>query len=72
MLGSDFKALGVVRSLGRKGFPSVVIDNVPRSAWYDHMKGEAFLNFLLSVGKAYQLEQWIRFPVQVDGKFTQG
>lgn len=77
VLGSDFKALGVVRSLGRKGIPSVVIDNVPRSAWYsryvtkhlawhDHMEGEAFLNFLLSVGKGYGLERWVLFPVQDD------
>lgn len=77
VLGSDFKALGVVRSLGRRGIPSVVIDNVPRSAWYsryvrkhlawhDYMESEAFLNFLLSVGKAYQLEQWVLFPMQDD------
>ncbi len=32
VLGSDFKALGVVRSLGRQGIPSVIIDNQPRSA----------------------------------------
>jgi D-aspartate ligase len=77
VLGSDFKALGVVRSLGRRGIPSIVIDNVPRSAWYsryvtkhlawhDHMEGEAFLNFLLSLAKAYRLEHWVLFPVQDD------
>src|SRR5947209_1045321 len=34
VLGSDFKALGVVRSLGRRGIPSVIIDTLPRSAWF--------------------------------------
>jgi D-aspartate ligase len=29
VLGSDFKALGVVRSLGRRGVPIVVVDNLP-------------------------------------------
>ena len=77
VLGSDFKALGVVRSLGRRGIPSVVIDNVPRSAWFSRyvvkrlswhgpMEGEEFLNFLLSVGKTYRLERWVLFPVQDD------
>jgi D-aspartate ligase len=77
VLGSDFKALGVVRSLGQRGIPSVVVDNVPRSAWHsryvrkhlawhDHLEGEAFLNFLLSVGKSFRLERWVLFPVQDD------
>ena len=68
ILGSDFKALAVVRSLGRKGIPSVVIDSVPRSAWYSRyvkerlawhgaMEGEPFLGFLLGVGKLYGLER---------------
>ena len=75
VLGSDFKALGVVRSLGRKGIASIVIDNVPRSAWFSRyvvkrmywngpMEGEAFLSFLLSIGKEHHLEQWLLFPLQ--------
>jgi predicted ATP-grasp superfamily ATP-dependent carboligase len=75
VLGSDFKALGVVRSLGRQGVPSVVIDNLPRSAWFSRyvvkrfrwngpMDDAAFLNFLLNVGKEHHLEQWMLFPVQ--------
>jgi D-aspartate ligase len=77
VLGSDFKALGLVRSLGQRGIPSVIVDNVPRSAWHsryvrkhlawhDHLEGEAFLNFLLSVGKSFRLERWVLFPVQDD------
>ncbi len=73
VLGSDFKALGVVRSLGRQGVPSVVIDNLPRSAWFSRhvvkrfrwhglMEGPAFLNFLLNIGKEHHLERWVLFP----------
>src|SRR5579859_2486195 len=75
VLGSDFKALGAVRSLGRKGIPSVVIDNLPRSAWFSHyvvkrfqwhgpMEGTDFLHFLLRVGKEHHLGQWMLFPMQ--------
>jgi len=75
LLGSDFKALGVVRSLGQRGIPSIVIDNTPRSAWFSryvvkrfrwrgHMDDDAFVPFLLSVGKQYHLDQWVLFPTQ--------
>ena len=77
VLGSDFKALGVVRSLGRRGILSVVIDNQPRSAWFSRyvtkrfawrgpMEDEAFLSFLLHIGKTHHLEQWVLFPLQDD------
>jgi D-aspartate ligase len=77
VLGSDFKALGIVRSLGRKGIPSVVIDNVPRSAWFSRyvekrlfwrgpMDGEEFLSFLITQGKMHRLEQWVLIPAQDD------
>lgn len=75
VLGSDFKALGVVRSLGRRHIPCIVIDNIPRSAWfsryvYRHFKWEhsmddpAFLPFLLKLGEEYHLRQWVLFPMQ--------
>lgn len=75
VLGSDFKALGVVRSLGRRGIPCVVIDNSPRSAWYSRyvwkrlrwrgsMESDAFLQFVLNNGKALHLERWVLFPLQ--------
>lgn len=75
ILGSDFKALGVIRSLGRRGIPCVVIDNQPRSAWYSRyttrrlhwrhgMSDERFLHFLLNICKQYGLEQWVLFPLQ--------
>ena len=75
VLGSDFKALGIIRSLAQRGIPSVVIDNNPRSAWFSrhvvkrfkwhtNMEGEQFVAFLLNIGKKYHLEQWILYPTQ--------
>ncbi|MBE3560608.1 MAG: ATP-grasp domain-containing protein [Ktedonobacteraceae bacterium] len=73
LLGSDFKALGVARSLGQRGIPSVVVDTLPRSAWFSRyvierfkwegqMDDEQFVSFLLKIGKQYP--QWILFPMQ--------
>ena len=75
LLGSDFKALGVARSLGQRGIPCIVIDDTPRSAWFSryvvkrfhwrgHMDDDDFVPFLLSIGKQYHLEQWVLFPTQ--------
>ncbi|HXX78834.1 MAG TPA: hypothetical protein VEI53_10100 [Ktedonobacteraceae bacterium] len=75
LLGSDFKALGVARSLGEKGIPSIVIDNKPRSAWFSRyvvkrfqwhsqMDDPEFVSFLLQIGKQHHLEQWVLFPMQ--------
>lgn len=75
ILGSDFKALGVVRSLGRRGIPSIVIDNLPRSAWFSRyvvkhflwhgsMDDTAFFDFLLQISQKHSLEQWVLFPLQ--------
>ena len=75
LLGSDFKALGVARSLGEKGIPSVVVDHIPRSAWFSRyvlkrfrwhsqMDDPEFVSFLLQMGKQHHLEQWVLFPMQ--------
>lgn len=75
VLGSDFKALGVARSLGRRGVPIVVVDNTPRSAWYSRyvirrlpwsgaMEGENFRDFLLEAARAHALDGWILLPMQ--------
>ncbi|MGZ3616423.1 MAG: carboxylate--amine ligase [Ktedonobacteraceae bacterium] len=75
LLGSDFKALGVARSLGEKGIPSIVVDNKPRSAWFSRyvvkrfqwhsqMDDPEFVSFLLHMGKQHHLEQWVLFPMQ--------
>jgi D-aspartate ligase len=75
LLGSDFKALGVARSLGQRGIPSVVVDTIPRSAWFSRyvvkrfkwrsqMDDPAFVSFLLNKGKQFHLEHWVLFPMQ--------
>jgi predicted ATP-grasp superfamily ATP-dependent carboligase len=75
VLGSDFKALGVVRGLGRRGIPCVVIDDFPRSAWFSRfvtrrfrwsgaMWGEAFVDFLLRLGREHHFEGWVLLPTQ--------
>ncbi len=75
LLGSDFKALGVIRSLGRRGTRSVVIDNTPRSAWfsryvverrrwYGPMEGERFVEYLLTLGQNPRYAGWLLIPNQ--------
>jgi D-aspartate ligase len=75
LLGSDFKALGVARSLGRRGVPVAVVDNLPRSGWFSRhvskrfrwrgpMYGGAFLTFLLDLAERDAMEGWVLFPAQ--------
>ncbi len=75
LLGSDFKALGVARSLGRRGVPVGMVDNLPRSGWFSRyvskrfrwggpMYGRAFLSFLCDVARRSAMEGWVLFPVQ--------
>lgn len=77
VIGSDFRALGVVRSLGRRHIPCIVIDNLPRSAWFSryvkkkiHWHGslddEKFLHFLLRLAEENHLKQWVLFPMPDD------
>jgi D-aspartate ligase len=75
VLGSDFKALGVVRSLGRRGIPCALVDSLPRSAWFSryvggryrwrgNMCGPAFLDFLLGLADQEGLAGWMLMPAQ--------
>lgn len=75
VLGSDFKALGVVRSLGRRGIPCVLVDGLPRSAWFSRyvmrrfrwsgaMWGPGFLDFLIRLGTVEGFGQWVLMPMQ--------
>jgi D-aspartate ligase len=77
VVGSDFRALGVVRSLGRRRIPCIVIDNLPRSAWFSRytkkrirwhgpLESEEFLRFLLSLAREQHLEQWVLMPMPDD------
>jgi D-aspartate ligase len=77
LLGSDFKALGVARSLGRRGVRVAVVDCMPRSAWFsrhvrgrfrwrDAMQGPAFVDFLLDLARTSGTAGSVLWPAQDD------
>jgi predicted ATP-grasp superfamily ATP-dependent carboligase len=77
LLGSDFKALGVARSLGRRGIRVAVVDTLPRSAWFSRyvgrrfkssgaIRGPDFVDFLLRLAAQESVEGWILWPAQDD------
>lgn len=77
VLGSDFKALGVIRSLGRHGIPGIVVDNQPRSAWFSRyvtqrfswsgsMEDPELADYLLQIGRERHLQNWMLVAAQDD------
>jgi predicted ATP-grasp superfamily ATP-dependent carboligase len=75
LLGSDFKALGVARSLAGHGVPVMIVDDLPRSAWFSRhvakrfrwrgaMWGAPFVEYLMRLARDHRLEQWVLFPLQ--------
>lgn len=81
VLGSDFKALGVIRSLGRHGIPAIVVDGQPRSAWFSRyvtrrfswegsMEDPEFAGFLLELGHQHNLRGWLMVAAQDDAVGT--
>ncbi|HLY31538.1 MAG TPA: ATP-grasp domain-containing protein [Ktedonobacterales bacterium] len=81
VLGSDFKALGVIRSLGRHGIPGAVVDSQPRSAWFSRyvtrrflwegsMESPDFADFLLRLGREQGLQNWMLVAAQDDAVGT--
>jgi predicted ATP-grasp superfamily ATP-dependent carboligase len=75
LLGSDFKALGVVRSLARHGVRVALVDNLPRSAWFSRfvtrryrwrrpMYGDDFVEFLLGLARRERMQGWVLLPAQ--------
>jgi D-aspartate ligase len=76
LLGSDFKALGVARSVGRRGVRVAIVDNLPRSAWFsryvsrrfrwdESMSSAALPDFLLEIA-GRGAEGWVLWPAQDD------
>jgi predicted ATP-grasp superfamily ATP-dependent carboligase len=74
VVGSDFRALAVARSLGRRGIPTALVDNLPRSAWFSRhvsarfrwngvMHGAPFVEFLLGLAADRGLCGWLLFPM---------
>lgn len=75
VIGGDYQGLGIIRSLGRHGIPSVVIDDEHSIGSYSryareaaHFKSirepEAVIEAVLSVGKRLGLEGWVLFPTR--------
>lgn len=75
VVGGDYQGLGIIRSLGQHGIPSLVIDDehsigkysryVKYSAHFSSIREpEAVVAAVLSVGKKYGLEGWILFPTR--------
>src|SRR6185437_7779964 len=77
VLGSDFKALGVIRSLRRHGIPAIVVDSQPRSAWFSRyvkqrlswhgsLEDPTLADYLLQIGRELHLQDWMLVAAQDD------
>jgi D-aspartate ligase len=75
VIGGDFQGLGIVRSLGRRGAPSCVIDDEPSIARFsryathsvrvkDLHDEQKTVDTLLDIGKRLNLKGWILFPTR--------
>ena len=75
ILGGDYQGLGIVRSLGRQGVPTCIVDDEHSIARYSRYAGPAvhFANLkderhtvdeLLSLGRRLGLEGWLLYPTR--------
>lgn len=75
VIGGDYQGLGIVRSLGRRGIPCVLIDDeycvgsisryTAHSVHFKRLREpEALLEAVHSVGKRYGLEGWVLYPTR--------
>lgn len=75
VLGGDYQGLGIVRSLGRTGFPVCVIDDEPSIARYSRYATHAvrvpelrqedtIVETLLDVGRRLRLKGWVLFATR--------
>ncbi len=75
VVGGDYQGLGVVRSLGRRGVPVVVIDDEPsisrfsryttRSLRVPSLRDEAgIVDIVMDVGRRLGLEGWVLYPTR--------
>ncbi len=75
ILGGDYQGLGIVRSLGRHGVPTCIVDDEHSIARYSRYAGRAvhFPNLkqerqtvdqLLSLGRRLGLEGWLLYPTR--------
>ena len=75
ILGGDYQGLGIVRSLGRRGIPTCIVDDehsiarfsryAGRSVKFPDLKDERdTVNRLLHLGRQFDLEGWILYPTR--------
>jgi D-aspartate ligase len=75
VIGGDFQGLGIVRSLGRRGFPVCVIDDEPSIASYSkytthfvrvkNLRDEQeTIQAVLNVGRQLKLQDWVLYPTR--------
>lgn len=75
VIGGDYQGLGIIRSLGRHGIPSAVIDDEHSIGSYSrytrhalHCKSlrepDVVVQSVLSFGKRFGLEGWVLFPTR--------
>ncbi|HKV60725.1 MAG TPA: ATP-grasp domain-containing protein [Candidatus Acidoferrum sp.] len=73
VMGADYRALGVARSLGRRGIPVWVVKQgghlvaassrfVARRVPWPEGSDERKIDFLLELGATHQLDGWMLFP----------
>jgi D-aspartate ligase len=71
--GGDFQGLGVVRTLGRKGIPVLLLDSDHCIGRYSRFtkkfvkaphpaEAEAYFDFLMDVAKKENIQGWVIFP----------
>lgn len=75
VVGGDFHGLAIVRSLGRRGIPVVVVDDetsIGRFSKYttravrapNLRDGKGTVDFLLTLGRELDLKGWVLFPTR--------
>lgn len=75
MIGGDYQGLGIVRSLGRMGVPTCVIDDERSIARHSRFASlsvrvpdltdeEAIVRTLIDVAAKHRLEGWVLFPTR--------
>jgi predicted ATP-grasp superfamily ATP-dependent carboligase len=75
VLGGDYQGLGVVRSLGRRGIPTCIVDDehsvarfsryAGRSVKFPDLKNERdTVDRLLQLGRQFGLEGWVLYPTR--------
>ena len=71
--GGDFQGLGVLRTLGRKGIPVIVLDSDHCIGQYSRFKkkflksphpsqNESYVQFLIDLAKSEKIYGWVIFP----------